>query len=92
MSEIRLLKPKLIVFHESHARFFVLPELKSCGLDVTAVGDISDRHGPVLYKLPALGAHLLFLYHTSRGLLAKQWEQIVVPAVQYMRENGIVPI
>lgn len=92
MRELRLLKPRLVVFHGVSARWIVLPELKSCGLDASAVGDISDRHGPVLYELPALGARLLFLYHTSRNWLAKQWEPIVVPAVQYMREKGIVPI
>jgi hypothetical protein len=92
MSEIRLLKPGLVVFHGAPARFFVIPELKSCDLDVSAVGDISDRHGPVLYESRALGAHLLFLYHPSHNHLAKQWEAIVIPAVRYMRENGIVPI
>ena len=91
LSELRLLKPQLVVFHGVSARWIVLPELKSCDFDAGPVGDICDRHGPVLYQSPPLGAHLLFLYHTSRNWLDRQWEPIVVPVVRYMREHGIVP-
>ncbi len=91
ISEIRLLEPKLVVFHEAPARYFVLPALKSCSLDYDPIGDIRDAHGSVLYKSRALSTHLLFLYHSSRNNLAKQWEPIVVPVIRYMRENGIVP-
>ena len=56
---------------------------------------IANRKGePVLYEWPSLGAHLLFLYHpSSRGdLFKKEWDKTVVPALDYLRRNGHMPV
>jgi hypothetical protein len=92
LDEIRIVKPDLIVFQGVDARFVVRPEFAACGLDLKAVGGICDRHGPVIYESKALGTRLLFLYHSAYGHLDRQWKSVVVPALDYLRDQNVIPL
>lgn len=92
INELRLLRPRLVVFHGVRARWALIrPEVKSYGLNMNPVGGINDRYGSVLYEWQALGAHILFLYHPSRRWLDKQWDAVVVPALDYLRVRNLIP-
>jgi hypothetical protein len=92
MNELKLLKPGLVVFHGVDARWIMRPEFSASGLDLNAVRGVSDRYDSVLYESLTLGAHVLFLYHPSRGHLDKQWDTVVVPALDYLRGRNLIPI
>jgi hypothetical protein len=91
IDEVKLLKPKLVVFHGVNARWIIPDEFKARGFDLVALGDVKDEHGPVIYETPALGAHILFLKHSAYGNLAKQWEAVVVPALNCLRHRDLIP-
>lgn len=90
-SELRILRPGLVVFHGAAARWAVPPVFKECGLGLEEVGNVSDNHGPVLFKSQKLRAHVLFLHHPSYGWLDRQWANIVEPALAYLREEKLIP-
>lgn len=75
--ELLILRPQLIVFHGAKSRWPVTTKLQSRGIVLKSIESITDRHGPVLYDWPTLGAHLLFLHHPSRGGLDRQWDAVV---------------
>jgi uracil-DNA glycosylase len=91
INELKLLKPGFVVFHGIKARGIIRPEFAACGLDLNAIGGVSDRHGPVLYESRALGAPVLFLYHPSRGWLDREWQSVVVPSLDYLRSQKRIP-
>lgn len=88
VAELKILQPSFIVFHGVKARGAFLPAL---GTGATAVSDICDRHGPVIYRSAELDAHLLFLDHPSRGWLERQWGAVVEPALRWLRERDVIP-
>jgi len=94
-SELKLLKPHLVVFHGAAARWVALPELQKCGLEiepVEAVEPVTDQTGhPVLYECATLDAHMLFFNHPSRGWLDRQWDGVVVPALDHLRRRKLIP-
>lgn len=92
-SELKLLKPKLVVFHGAGARWSVLPELKACGLDMEpiVIPGIGEGYGPILYRSKHLNADFLFLHHPSRGWLDRQWDNVVEPAFTFLRNENIIP-
>lgn len=89
--ELKLLRPKLVVFHGVEARQVMIHELKECSLDAREDGSISDKRGSVLYYSKTLAARILFLYHPSRGWLNRQWETVVVPALKDLRLRNLIP-
>jgi hypothetical protein len=92
MGEIRLLQPNLVVFHgKPSRRMETLREFNAYDVEANAVGEVSDKYGSVLYKLPALRAHVLFLNHGAHNWLDRQWLDIVEPVVGFMRSNDIIP-
>jgi hypothetical protein len=91
IDEIKIFRPGLVVFHGVEARSIIIPKIKERDLHVIPVEGITDAHGPVLYKWPILGAHLLFLYHPTYGWLDAQWDRVVVPALNYLRFRNLIP-
>ncbi len=76
-SELKVLRPDLVVFHGAHARYFILPTFNTSGLNLYPVDKAgADSHGPVLYRSDALNAHVLFLYHPTYGGLDRQWRRL----------------
>lgn len=91
-SELKLLQPSLVIFHGISARQSILPTLNDLGLEIDPVQGIPpDGRGPVLYKSSVLSAHILFLYHPSRGWLERQWNTVVEPALKYLRSQRLIP-
>lgn len=92
-SELKRLRPGLVVFHGTSSKESTVRAFVACALDMEAVeGVLADQHGPsVLYKSEVLGAYVLFLHHPSYGWLGKQWKPVVEPALSYLRSRGLIP-
>jgi hypothetical protein len=91
VAELMILRPKLVVFHGVDAEWSIPQAIKPDKLNpVEEVPDHSSR--PVLYEWQALRAHLLFLKHPSRGHLNRQWDRVVVPALNYLRARNLIPV
>lgn len=92
-SELKRLRPGLVVFHGTGSKESTVRAFVACALDMEAVEGVpADRHGPsVLYKSEALSAYVLFLHHPSYDWLGKQWKPVVEPALNYLRSRGIIP-
>ncbi|WP_424140426.1 uracil-DNA glycosylase family protein [Roseomonas chloroacetimidivorans] len=90
--ELQLLRPHLVVFHGSWAPEAVLGALTAEGAGAAPV-EGAPRAGArdVLYRSPALGTHLLFLYHPSYGHLDRQWDPVVEPCLAFLRERELIP-
>ena len=86
VEELEILRPDLVIFHGAGIKWPVTNALKE--LEQIEVAGI----GPVLYRWPAVGAHLLFLHHPAHNWLAKQWEPVVVPALDYLRARNLIPV
>lgn len=89
-AELRILRPEMIVFHGVQSRWIMRPEFERAGTDLVAIEECADSYGPVLYRSAELKAHLLFLYHPSRGWLDRQWEK-VEKWIAYLRAHAIIP-
>ncbi len=95
VSELKILKPDLIVFHGAKAQWAfpnVLPE----GYDSVPLPD-SPKQGDfsVIQKLTTadLGSKcfILYLHHPSHGCLNRQWERVVEPALKLLRSKSAIP-
>jgi len=90
VAELKILRPELVVFHGVNARWAVLAAIQIDNL--TSIGNVDDSHGHSLFfDWPALGTRLLFLSHPSHGWLDKQWDTVVVRALEYLRGKGLIP-
>ena len=90
-SELRVLRPNLVVFHGAAARWAAPPVFEECGLELEAVVTTSETSVPVLFKSGHLDAYILFLHHPSRGWLDRQWANVVEPALAYLRGERLIP-
>jgi hypothetical protein len=90
VAELRILLPKMIIFHGIQSRWIVRPEFERVGVDLVAIEECADAYGPVLYRSTELGAHILFLYHPSRGWLDRQWPQVKT-WIGYLRGHTLIP-
>lgn len=90
-AELKQLCPNLVVLHGIGARWAIIPEFKKLGIDMKPIGGIKDAYDTVIYKSDFLDSHFLFLYHPSRGWLGRQWETVVVPALEYLRSERVIP-
>jgi hypothetical protein len=90
VSELRILRPEMIIFHGVQSRRIMRPEFERVGVDLDAIEECADSHSPVLYRSAELGAHILFLYHPSHGWLDRQWSQ-VERWIGYLRERALIP-
>jgi hypothetical protein len=87
--ELSVLRPNLAVFHGVKARWHVP---NAIGREfLTPVDGEADLLKGILYEWSTLGAHVLFLPHPSRGWLDRAWDGVVLPAIKYMRDRGIIP-
>ena len=90
VTEFRILRPELVVFHGVESRWIIRPEFERVGVDLDPIEMCADTYGPVLYRSTELGAHFLFLYHPSHGWLDRQWSQ-VESWIGYLRERALIP-
>lgn len=90
VAELRILRPQMIIFHGIQSRWVMRPEFERVGVDLVPIEECTDSYGPVLYRSAELGAHILFLYHPSRGWLDRQWPQ-VERWIGYLRERAFIP-
>jgi hypothetical protein len=90
IEELKLLRPNLVVFHGVNAREAVRAAIAPHVL--RPIKEIKDTRGPVIYEWQDLSAHLLFLNHPSYNNLEKQWEPVVVPALDYLRARRLIPV
>jgi hypothetical protein len=84
VAELKILRPELVIFHAADAKWSVtnvLRDLEPIELEQTT--DIS------LYRWSEEGAHLLFAHRPARGMLARQWSAVVVPALNYLRARNV---
>jgi hypothetical protein len=79
VAELRILRPEMM-----------RPEFERVGVGLVPIEECADLYGPVLYRSAELGAHILFLYHLSRGWLDRQWPQ-VKEWIRYLRERAFIP-
>jgi hypothetical protein len=96
LHEIMVAKPTLVVFFGNRC-LVVKATIIERGLSLEAVErdntgyELKNRHGHLLFHLPELACHMLFLYHPSRSWLDKTWDRDVGPAIQYLRTQGVIP-
>ncbi len=55
--------------------------------------DLGERMGisRVLYNVPGLGCHFVFLWHPSRNMMERIWSARAVPTLAYLTDRGIIP-
>jgi hypothetical protein len=87
VAELKILRPEVVVFHGAPIKTPVTKAIKE--LEPIKVAGIGPD--PVLYRWPAVGAHLLYLHHPARGHLDRQWDTVVVPALNYLRAENLIP-
>jgi hypothetical protein len=87
VAELKILRPEVVIFHGAPIKKPVTNAIKELEpIEVAGIGP-----DPVLYRWPAVEAHLLFLHHPAHNCLAKQWDPVVVPALNYLRERKRIP-
>ncbi len=91
IDELEQLKPNLIVFFHLPYRDIFLPLLQELAFEYKPLSDIKDAHGHVIYEVPRICDTLLFLAHPAHGQLGRQWHNVVVPSLNYLREGGRIP-
>jgi hypothetical protein len=89
VEELKILRPDLVIFHGAEIREPIIHTITDAMLEPIEIEGISP---PVLYKWRVVGAYLLFLHHPARNWLAKQWSTVVMPALNYLRAEGRIPV
>jgi hypothetical protein len=91
IDEIAMLEPHLAVFHGVGSKHPFLTTLAKRKINATPLPNVTANYGEVIYEIPSLKIFVLFLAFPSRGHLARQWDGVVIPAVTYLRERGLIP-
>lgn len=88
--ELEILRPTLLVFHDSKAEGFFKPALTARGWRHERVAE--DRTG-VLHEIagPAFRTTVAYLPHPARGHLDRKWASMVEPALASLRAARKIP-
>jgi hypothetical protein len=87
VAELKILRPELVIFHGAQIKW---PVTNAIGKELEQI-EVAGI-GPVLYGWPVVGARLLFLHHPAHNALAGQWGAVVVPALDYLRAENLIPV
>jgi uracil-DNA glycosylase len=96
VSEIKVLRPNLIVFHAKYAQVVFPKALSEKGYRHEAVPNSpKDGYFPVINEVIAPDGEpkffALYLQHPSYGWLDAQWDSVVEPALELLRGKGVIP-
>lgn len=89
ISELRILKPDLVVFHGIDLPDYMLRALEAEGISYDYRSKIINSKGKhVLYHVEdkVLSTYMLFLAHPTYGWLDGQWHDVVEPALTELRQ------
>lgn len=96
VNELRILKPHLVIFHGVAAEWAFPQSVRREGTELIPLSR-ADSTVPAscankLFNWAERDCYVLFLHHPSRGCLGRQWQPIVLPCLEYLRQRKIIPI
>lgn len=87
LAELRIMKPRLAVFHGADLKWPFLNALSGAGMDRVEL-PIGLPQPLTAIEVPALDMLMFFFHHPARNKLAQQWPTVVEPCLEYLRHTG----
>ena len=87
LAELRLIRPRLAIFHGARLKPPFLRALTTEGLHWSNLPIPQIPQG-VAIDILEMGTLALFFHHPSRNCLANQWPGVVAPCLDYLQQTG----
>ncbi|MFB0492123.1 hypothetical protein ABIE45_004709 [Methylobacterium sp. OAE515] len=87
LAELLLIRPRLAIFHGAKLKRSFLNALATEGIQWANIQAPQIPHGAAV-EVAGIDMLAFFFHHPARSMLARQWDDVVAPCLDYLQQIG----